>query len=296
MKILLTGANGFVGSYLFNYLSNNHDVYTLSRTKGYYNFDLEYDVPNFEITFDLVIHAAGKAHNFPKNSYESNQLYTNNISITKNLLRGIDKSNTPKYFVFISSVSVYGLFEGHFIDENFPLNAKDDYGLSKIESEKLIINWCKKNDVKYTILRLPLVAGQNAPGNLGNMIKAIKHRYYFNISNTNVKKSIVQALDVAKFLITAAKTGGIYNLTDGEHPTIKKLSLHIANQLGINFVPSLNSKLLNYIAIIGDKIGPKFPLNTNKLIKLSSSLTFDDTNARKSFGWNPDPVLLDFKI
>lgn len=104
-----------------------------------------------------------------------------------NLLRGLEKNKLPKEFVFISSLAVYGKEEEVNINENYPLNAKDPYVLSKINSEKLIQDWCKKDNVICTILRLPLLVGESPPGNLGAMIKANKG-YYFNIGGDKAKK------------------------------------------------------------------------------------------------------------
>ena len=50
------------------------------------------------------------------------------------------------------------------------------------------------------------------------------------------------------------------------------------------------------LAKIGDLIGDKFPINSNKLSKIMSPLTFDDSKARKAFGWNPSLVIEGFKI
>ena len=88
--------------------------------------------------------------------------------------------------------------QGELVTENDELLAKDAYGLSKILAEKLIQEWCKKNKVVCTILRLPLVVGYNPPGNLGAMIKSIKSGFYLNIAGGKVKKSMVLASDVAK--------------------------------------------------------------------------------------------------
>ena len=54
--------------------------------------------------------------------------------------------------------------------------------------------------------------------------------------------------------------------------------------------------LVKTIAKFGDLLGSKAPLNTNKLKKITSDLTFDDSKAREAFGWNPTSVLEGFKI
>lgn len=202
----------------------------------------------------------------------------------------------PKSFVYISSVSVYGLNNGMQINEDQLLLAQDAYGKSKIEAEIIVKEWCVKNNVKCTILRLPLVLGSNAPGNLGKMIHGIKKGYYFNISGGIAQKSMVLSSDIAKFILKAAEVGGTYNLTDGYNPNFKELSHLIAFQLNKKFVPNIPLFLAKLLAFVGDKIGPIFPINSNNLNKITSTLTFDDSKARKAFGWKPTAVLKGFNI
>ena len=295
MKILLTGSTGFLGKYIYNTLSTNHDILTIGRS----NCDIKYNFDkliNFLPECELIIHAAGVAHILTNSKLSKDIYYDFNVNGTDLFLKSILKSYKPKQFVFISSVGVYGLIKGDQISENSSLLATDYYGKSKIESEKIIIDWCCANNIKYTILRLPLVVGTNPPGNLRSLINSIKHGYYFNISSGKVKKSMVLAEDVASHIIQAAKVGGIYNLTDGYHPSFNELSRYIADQLGLSKIYSLSKNFAKFLAIIGDIIGDKFPLNTNKFEKITSSLTFDDTKARNNFGWNPKQVLNNFIV
>lgn len=291
MKILLTGANGFLGNYLKNELKKSFVLKTLSRSSSDYNIDLLNKNILFNDKFDLVIHAAGKAHLVPSNEKEFNDFYETNVNGTLNLLEGLRVSGLPQKFVFISSVSVYGLSDGFFINENSPLLANDAYGKSKIEAEKIIINWCKQYNVKYTILRLPLIIGSDPPGNLKTMISAIKKGYYFNIAGGIAKKSMVLAKDIARFIISSSDIGGIYNLTDGIHPSFNDLSKIISLKLNKRYPINMPKILALFLAKLGDVIGGDFPLNTIKYIKITSTLTFDDSKARKAFFWNPDPVL-----
>ena len=59
-------------------------------------------------------------------------------------------------------------------------------GKSKIDAEAEVVSWCKKNDVEFLILRLPLISGPNPPGNLGALYKAIQKGYYFRIGKGSV--------------------------------------------------------------------------------------------------------------
>jgi nucleoside-diphosphate-sugar epimerase len=296
LKILLTGSNGFLGRVLLNELRKQNLILTLNRANSDYNFDLEIDNFVLNNNFDLIIHNAGKAHLVPKNAQEINSFYTTNVKGTISLLESIENSPKPKYFVFISSVSVYGLNEGILINEDYPLGAKDPYGSSKIKCERIIQEWCNKNKVVCTILRLPLVVGSNPPGNLAAMIDSIKNGFYFNIGGGKAKKSMVLATDIAKHVLNAAMVGGIYNLTDGHNPSFNELSVQIGNQLSKRIIPNMPLFIARSLAFIGDKITKQFPFNSNRLLKITSTLTFDDLKARRAFGWNPNPVLNDFKI
>jgi nucleoside-diphosphate-sugar epimerase len=297
MICLLTGGTGFLGYFISKAISESNILVTLSRNIGQYSICLEQKVPVFFEKFDLVIHAAGKAHTVPKTSLEKQAFFDVNFKGTQNLLQGLEESQSlPKAFIFISTVAVYGEENGINIPENAPLLAKDPYGLSKIQAEQLVLDWCNRNNVICTILRLPLLAGQNPPGNLGAMIKGIQKSYYFNIAGGKAKKSVVLAEDVARFIVKVAEIGGIYNLTDGYHPSFAELSNHISIQLCKEKSMNMSLWLARIIAKFGDLLGNKAPLNTNKLKKITSDLTFDDSKAREAFGWNPTPVLEGFKL
>jgi nucleoside-diphosphate-sugar epimerase len=296
MVILLTGVNGFFGNIIFNQISKDNKVLGLSRSGTDYNFSLDKKIPIFCLHFELVIHASGKAHSV-HNDFDLNQEFYNvNVIGTQNLLDGLAKSSIPKYFVFISSVAVYGIDSGIAIRETTPLAATDPYGKSKIEAEVIVMNWCKQHNVVCTILRLPLILGPNPPGNLGALIKAIKRGYYFNIAGGRSKKSMVFGEDIAKAIIPVAKIGGIYNLTDGYNPSFVELSNLISIQLGKGKLKNMPFWIARIVAKFGDLFGNSALFNTKKFNKIVSDLTFDDTKARETFGWNPKSILESFKI
>jgi nucleoside-diphosphate-sugar epimerase len=296
LNLLLTGSSGFLGKELKKNLISEVDLFELNRSSGNYLFDLSDVTPTFDLPFNLVIHAAGKAHSVPKNEAEKQDFFNVNVKGTSNLLKGLENSGFPKSFVFISSVAVYGKKSEKLINESENLSAKDPYGQSKIQAEKLIQAWCEKHNVICTILRLPLIAGLNPPGNLGSMIKGIQKGYYFNIAGGKAKKSMVLVEDVAGIILRAGEIGGIYNLTDGYHPSFTELSELIAKQLNKNKPGNIPIWLARVISKAGDLLGSKAPINSNKLRKITLDLTFDDSKARKLLGWNPSPVLEGFKI
>jgi nucleoside-diphosphate-sugar epimerase len=292
--ILLTGANGFLGRTIFN-ASKTQDQISLSRKYADIICDLSLQIPHIP-SVSVVIHSAGKAHSIPKTQAEKQAFFDVNVKGTVNLLKGLDQApSLPKSFIFISSVSVYGMESGTNISEEQPLNATDPYGQSKIQAEQIVIDWCTKNNVICGILRLPLLVGANPPGNLGAMIKGIKKGYYFNIAGGKARKSMVMANDVAAIIPKLAEVGGTYNLTDGYHPNFKELSFHIAKQLQKKAVMNMPSGFAKTFAKVGDAIH-KFPLNSNKLKKITSDLTFSDDKARTKLGWSPRRVLDAFEL
>lgn len=286
--ILVTGVSGFLGKVISRQLPK---VIGLGRSKASdIIVDLSTTIPKLPLV-DLVIHAAGKAHMVPRTEAEKKTFYNVNVLGTQNLLKGLSIGGVPKQFVFISSVSVYGQEYGKLIAETHPLLAQDSYGLSKIAAEQLVENWCAQYGVVCTILRLPLLVGENPPGNLGLMIKAIDKGYYFNIGGGRAKKSMVLADDVATFIPKVASVGGIYNLTDGFHPSFKELSVGISKRKKKKIPLNLPLFIAKIIGFVGNMMGDKTPINSSKIKKITSDLTFDDSKARTMLRWNPQSVI-----
>lgn len=294
---LLTGANGFLGKYILKSMKNAGSAATIGRNSS---DTIQTDLKNsflLENSFKTIVHCAGKAHSVPKTESEKQEFFDVNEQGTQNLLNAIDQSPAlPETFIFISTIAVYGLEFGVNIKEDFALQGKDPYAASKINAEKLVENWGRKNKVKTIILRLPLIAGSNPPGNLGNMIKAIKIGKYLRINNGIAQKSIVLAEDVADLIVFGNLKTGIYNLTDGFHPTFFELENLIAKQLNVSAPKNISLFIGKIIGFIGDRIGNRFPVNSSSIRKITSTLTFNDDLARKEMNWNPKKVLDNFKI
>jgi nucleoside-diphosphate-sugar epimerase len=248
------------------------------------------ETPSIVESYDIVIHCAGKAHTVPKSKSQADEFYETNVKGTGHLLTALSHK-LPTAFVFISSVAVYGVETGSLLSESIPLLASDPYGKSKIEAEQLVSKWCAKHSVICTILRLPLIAGTNPPGNLGAMIAGIRRGYYFNIEGGKAKRSCVLVKDIAEAIPVVARIGGIYNLTDGLHPSFLQLSTHIARLVNSRVPLNVPLWLARLLGKIGDIVGDTIPLNTLKVSKLTSDLTFSDEKARAAFNWSPNPVV-----
>lgn len=297
VKLLFTGASGFLGSNLKPLLRNNFEVKTLGLTDGDdYKVNIANSVPNIDIHFDVVLHAAGRAHMVPKSEEEKKLFFDINYQGTVNLCRALEKTGLPKAFVFISTVAVYGLETGENISEEHPLNGDTPYALSKIRAEEFLADWCDQNNVILAIIRPSLIAGPNPPGNLGAMIKGIKTGAYLSIAGGKARKSVLMVQDIARLLPALIDKGGIYNVCDDLHPTFRELELLISKQLGKKPPISIPYWLAKSIALVGDLLGKRAPINSLKLSKITESLTFSNEKAKRELGWQPIDVLSNFKI
>ncbi len=211
MKVLVTGAAGFVGKAIVaKLIEENFEVFCLGSLSkentgnlpNFYNADIA-DAESLgalnELTnIDVIIHSAGLAHQFGEVSKED--FWKINVEGTKNVAR-LGVKLKARHFILISSVAVYGNVkkrggkEG--IDENFPCEPESLYAQSKLESEKAAIEICGQNKIPLTILRLATVIGENDRGNTARLIKAIDKRLFIWIGKGENYKSLIYKNDVA---------------------------------------------------------------------------------------------------
>lgn len=286
---LITGGNGFFGNHLIEVFKEKQ-FDTIGLNSCTINVNLAVTVPSLSKHYEKVVHAAGKAHSIPKNKQEEESFYNVNFQGTINLTKAFDQmQHWPASFVFISTVGVYGIDEGELLDENTPLAGHLPYQKSKIMAENHLQQWAAVNNIELTILRLPLLVGKNPPGNLGAMIRAIKRGYYFRIGRGDARRSMVLAEDVAVLVASNKLKPGIFNLTDGIHPSYQELEDLIANQLNKN-IKTIPHALVKAAASLGDYLS-FLPINNYKLQKLQSTLTFSDQKARTHLNWKPRSVI-----
>lgn len=287
---LLTGDKGFLGSHIKKRLNGN--IIGLGRSS-----DLKIDIRekfsiDKEMKIDCVIHVAGKAHSIPNSQKEREEFYKVNYQGTINLCSSLDHlSKKPNSFIFISSVAVYGIDSGNFINESNPLLGESPYARSKILAEQWLQNWANEKGIILGILRLPLIAGVDAPGNLGTMIKGIDSGKYLSIGKAKAKKSVIWVDDVADVILKLSQVGGIYNLTDGYHPTFGELERVISESLHKSAPKKIPFWAAKLLAKVGDIAGNKFPINSSKLSQITSDLTFDDQRAKDLLSFVPNNVL-----
>ena len=296
-KLLFTGASGFLGHNVRPILDKTYDVHTIGLTdEDDIKFNLANEVPPINTHYDVVLHAAGKAHMVPKTEEEKKVFYDVNYQGTVNLCTALEKVGAPKSLVFISTVAVYGCDTGEMITEDHPQDGITPYADSKKMAEDYLTKWCKEHGVILGILRPSLLAGPGAPGNLGAMVNGIKKGFYVNLAGGKVKKSIMMVQDIATLVELIKDKGGVYNVCDDYNPTFGEISVSIAKQLGKHKPFNMPYWMAWCIAKVGDLMGHKAPFNSYRLTKMTESLTFSNEKAKRELGWQPLDVLTNYTI
>lgn len=297
MKLLFTGASGFLGNNVRPLLEVMYDVTTIGLLpQDDYTVNIAKEIPDLHEQYDIVLHAAGKAHTVPKTEAEKQVFFDVNLQGTKNLCAALEKKGVPQAFVFISTVAVYGCDYGENITEEHPLNGVTPYAMSKRLAEEYLQKWCYEHNVVLGIIRPSLIAGPNPPGNLGAMIHGIRSGRYLSIAGSQARKSVLMVQDIAQLVPLLAEKGGIYNVCDSYQPTFRELETIICRQLNRNLPLSIPYWMAKCMALVGDCLGKKAPVNSLKLKKITKSLTFSNEKAMRELGWKPMNVSENFKI
>lgn len=297
MKLLFTGASGFLGNNVRPLLERVYEITTAGLlSQDDYTVNIAREVPELHERYDVVLHAAGKAHSIPKTEEEKQAFFDVNLQGTKNLCSALEKVGIPGAFIFISTVAVYGCDYGENITEEHPLNGTTPYAMSKRLAEEYLQKWCYEHNVILGIIRPSLLAGPNPPGNLGAMISGIRSGRYLSIAGGQAHKSVLMVQDIAKLVPLLAERGGIYNVCDSYQPTFRELEALICKQMKKSLPLSIPYWLAKGMALIGDSLGKKAPINSLKLDKITKSLTFSNEKAIRELGWKPMSVLDNFRI
>ncbi|PFA66931.1 NAD-dependent epimerase [Bacillus sp. AFS015802] len=202
-KILITGKNSYVGKSLEKWLGKYLGKYSLSsvslRTDSWKEKEFS--------GYDVVFHVAGIAH--IKETKENAELYYKvNRDLTYEVAHKA-KSEGVKQFIFLSSMSVYGIESG-VINRKSPLNPKSNYGKSKLEAEELI-KPLENEKFKVAIVRPPMIYGKGCKGNYVRLAKfALITPVFPDIENKRSMIYIDNLSEFVKILIDGYNSGTFF--------------------------------------------------------------------------------------
>lgn len=222
-KILITGANSYIGMSFENYMSkfSDYSVETLDM------LDKQWENKDFS-SFDVIYHVAGIAHR--KETEENADLYYEvNRDLTVKVAEKAKKEGV-KHFVFLSSMSVYGTEEGVITRETLPA-PKSNYGKSKIQAEEKL-NEMASDNFKIAILRPPMVYGDGCKGNYQMLVKFAKKLPVFpDYKNERSMVHIDKLSSFVRELIDGEKEGLFFPQDDSYVCTCRMVK-EIAEDMG----------------------------------------------------------------
>lgn len=199
-KILITGKNSYIGTSLENWLMSESDKYYIDTVS---TRDDAWKKKNFS-EFDVVFHVAGIAH--IKETKENQELY---YKVNRDLAFETAKkakADGVKQFIFLSSMSVYGVENG-VISENSHLNPKGNYGKSKLQAEELI-KPLNDDSFKVAILRPPMIYGKGCKGNYPRLARlALRTPIFPNVDNKRSMLYIDNLCEFIRLLIDSGSSG-----------------------------------------------------------------------------------------
>ena len=299
-KICITGANGFVGKSLCKALiSSNNSIRALVRRidSSFNSLKIEYikigdisldiNLKEYLVGCDCIVHCAGKAYTM--NDTDNLVAYQSaNILGTKNLAEQAVVAGV-KRFIFLSSVKVNGESTGNFDDPKIFTNGdrpnpQDNYAISKFEAEKALWEIASKTNLEVVIVRLPLVYGTSAKGNLNRLIKLINSKIPLPFADIKNKRSLIGIDNLVDVLMRCIEhpsaAGKTFLVSDGEDLSTSELISIIASGMNrsvkLFWLPRALLKFFGFIL-----------MRQRQIDRLTGSLQIDNSHAREILNWTP---------
>ncbi|PTN33320.1 SDR family oxidoreductase [Desulfonatronum sp. SC1] len=308
-RILVTGANGFVGRALCSALRDQgHAVRAAVRTRSVLDdalplksegvsdedvvevgdIDGETDWSDALTGVQVVVHLAGRAHRIQDKAKALSAYRVVNLDGTENMTRQAVKSGVGRV-VFVSSIKVNGeQTHGRPFTEDDPPGPEDPYGITKWEAEQVLAEASAATGLEVTILRPPLVHGPGVKGNLLRLMDGIRQGRTLPLGAVRNKRSMLglENLCSALSLCVAHSTTGTYLLADAETISSRDLVQILAEGM------DRKAKLFS-VPVAWMEVAAKFAGRQSEFRRLTGSLEVDAGKIRRELGWAPTKSLED---
>lgn len=286
MKILVTGASGFVGRNLIDYLKRYPDVeveiISLRNPKW---IDIELN------DYNAIIHLAGKAHD-TSNISDDSSYFEINRDLTIKLFKKFKDSNVKDLLYFSSVKAVADSVEG-ILTENVLPNPITPYGRSKMEAENFLISEPIRDDQRVFILRPCMIHGPGNKGNLNLLFNVVQKGLPWPLGAFHNERSFL-SIDNLSFLIyqilnNNTLKSNVYNLADDEFVSTNQLVDLISKVLGKKSKSlNINTSIIKNLVKIGDVF--PLPLNSERLKKLTESYCVSNNKIKADLKLNNLPT------
>jgi UDP-glucose 4-epimerase len=292
MKILITGANGFIGTHLCHELSNRNVGFRATARRANENNYTDFISCDLETTdsldqlmdgCDIVVHLAGRAHVTSDESQEKYQVA--NEFVTQRLANAAAQNGIER-FVYLSSIKANGESSGPGlpIRQSDTPNPLDNYGRSKLAAELALQEICRVNNMDYVIIRPTLVYGKGVKANFSALISAVKRGLPLPIATVKNVRSMIGINNLTDLIIAASTNPKAANQTflasdgiDTSTPALVRLIAASLNRRARIF-PFPISILKLLAAVFG-----KSPA----IDKLIGSLSVDISHTTNTLNWHP---------
>ncbi len=281
MRVLVTGASGFIGKRLCDLLiKEEHSVRVITRNRTDFFDSIECDIENDDIpaeAFDdieVIFHLAGYAHDLSNKADNEDKYMSLNVDATMKLAKLASLSKVRK-FIYVSSVKAGNFHDNINLDNGSSINLHEIYGASKRQAEISLLELAISTSMDVSILRPSLVYGPNVKGNLQAMQSAIKRGWFPPLPKLSNCRSMIHVDDVARSLLFIAlndqTNGEIYIATDGKTYSSSDIYEEFCTLLGKR-IPSWRIPLtfLKFLALFG-------PSLNKKIKKITGNEVYDST-------------------
>lgn len=293
LRILVTGANGFVGRALCDKLTQDgHDVRRAVRVRDGLPNTFEVNdstspdrISEALIGIECIIHLAGRAHVLGRGTPDNENAYREtNTHLTKRLAL-LAHSGGVRRFVFLSSIKVCGeeSKDGPLTEEAVPFPL-DIYAISKWEAELALLEIEKETGLEVVVVRPPLVYGEGVKANFLKLLSAVHVGFPLPFSLLANKRSFVYLQNLVSALSVCAihpnAAGETFHISDNEPLTLPYLVGELAHAMGrkARIFPSPKWLLKLFGVITGKQ---------QQIGSLVNDLNVDSNHIRRALGWVP---------